>query len=72
MSKTFLYTKWNTIIYEASTKMSIFSFNASIYNSYTNLPKISFIHKMGKYKAYTGTEPLLITQTGNLEMKSAI
>ena len=52
--------------------MSIFSFNASIYNSYPNLPKIYFIHKMNKNKAYTGNEPLLITENGNLEMKSAI
>ena len=70
--KSFLYTKRNTIICETSTKTTIFNSNTSFYNFYPNLPKISFIHKMSKNKAYTWNEHLLSTQNGNLQVKSAI
>ena len=52
--------------------MAIFNSNGSIYNFYPNLPKISFILKMSKNKAYTWNEHLLNTQTGNLLVKLAI
>ena len=35
-------------------------------------PKISFIHKMSKNKAYTWNEHLLSTQDENLQVKLAI
>ena len=70
--KTFLDTKRNTTICETSTKTTIFNSNASFYNFYPNLPKISFIHKMSKNKPYTGNEHLLCTQNGNLQVKSGI
>ena len=53
LNMSFLYTKWNTIICEASTKMAIFNSNGSIYNFYPDLPKISFMQKMSKNKANT-------------------
>ena len=49
--KPFLYTKWNTIICETSTKIAIFNFNGSFYNFNPNLHKSSFIHKISKCKA---------------------
>ena len=52
--------------------MAIFKSNGSIYNSYQNLPKISFMHKMSKIKAYTWNEHLLSTQNRKLQMKSVI
>ena len=52
--------------------MAIFNSNGSIYNFYSNLAKISFLHKMSKNKAYTWNEHLLSTQNGYLEVKSAI
>ena len=39
-------------ICETSTKMAIFQSNASFYNFYPNLLKISIIHKMSKNKAF--------------------
>ena len=69
----FFYTKWNTIICETSTKMAIFNSNGSFCNFYPNLPKISFMQKMSKNKAYyTSNEHLLCTQNGNLPVKSTI
>ena len=38
---------------ETSTKMAIFNSTGSIYNFYPNFPKISFLHKMSKNKAFT-------------------
>ena len=52
--------------------MAILNSNGSIYNFYPNLPKISFIRKMSKNKAYTWNEHLLSTQNGNLQVKSVI
>ena len=52
--------------------MTVFNSNESIYNIYPNLPKISFIHKMSKNKAYTWNEHLLSTQNENLQEKSVI
>ena len=49
-----------------------FNSNGSIYNFYTNLPKISFIHKMSKNKTYTWNEHLLSTQNENLRVKPSI
>ena len=72
MPKVFFYTKWNTIIFETITKMTIFNSNGSFYNFYPNLPKISIIHKMSKNKAFTWNEHLLSTQNGNLQVKSAV
>ena len=43
----------NTIICETSTKTAIFNSNGSFCNFYPNVPKISFIHKMSKNKAFT-------------------
>ena len=40
------------MICETSTRIAIFSSNGSLYNFYPNLPKISFIHKMSKNKAW--------------------
>ena len=51
--KAFLYTKWNTITCETSTKMAIFNSNGSFYNFYPNLSKNSIIHKMSKNKTFT-------------------
>ena len=51
--KSFLYTKWNTIICETSAEIAIFNYNGSIYNFYPNLAKILFIHKIRKNKGYT-------------------
>ena len=53
-------------------KMAIFDSNGSSYNFYPNFPKISFIHKMSKNKAYTWNEHLLSTQDENLQVKLAI
>ena len=66
--KSFLYSKWSTIISETSTKMAISKSNGSIYSFYPDLPKISFIQKMRKSKIYTGNEHLLSTQNGNLQV----
>ena len=49
-----------------------FQLNRSFYNFYPNLPKISFIHKMSKNKAYTWNVHLLFTLNGNLLVKSVI
>ena len=49
-----------------------FQVNGSFYNVYSNLPKISFIHKISKNKGYTGNEHLLCTQNGNFQEKSTI
>ena len=67
--KSFLCSKWNTMICEKSTKMAIPSSNGSIYKFYPNL---LFKHKMNKNKAYTWNKHLLNTQNGNLQEKSAI
>ena len=51
--RSFLSTKWNTIICETSMKMAIFNSNGSFYDFYPNLPRISIIHTMSKNIAFT-------------------
>ena len=72
MAKVFLYTKYNAIISETSTKMVILNSNGSFYNFYPNFPKISLTHKMSNNKAFTWNEHLLSTQNSNLQLKSVI
>ena len=64
----------NKIICEMSTKMEIFKSitNRSFRDSYPNLPKTPFIHKMNKNKDHTSSKHLINTQNRSLQVKSTI
>ena len=64
----------NKIICEMSSKMEIFKSitNRSFRDSYPNLLKTPFIHKMSKNKAHTSNKHLINTQNGSLQVKSTI
>ena len=46
--------------------MEIFNSNGSLYKFYSNLPNISFIHKMSKSKAILETSTFYVTKISKM------
>ena len=58
--KSFLYTKWNTIICETSTKMTIFNSNGSFYDFIQICPKFPLYTKLANIKPIVETSTFYV------------
>ena len=64
--KSFLYSKWDIIICETSTKMAIFNSNGSIYNFYPNLPPTFPLYIKWAKAPFKYPKPKFASETGDL------